>query len=75
MAVSQADIDQLNAAIASGVRSVTIGGITTIYNTTESLVKARNDILQQLQAQNAAAAGAPRRSRQMYAVFAGRDYD
>lgn len=75
MAVSQADIDQLNAAIASGVRSVTIGGITTIYNTTESLVKARNDMLQQLRAQNAAAAGTLRRSRQMYAVFAGRDYD
>ena len=71
MAVSQADIDNLNAAIASGVRSVTLGGQTVIYNTTESLIKARNDLL----AQQAAEAAATRRPRQSYAFYAGRGYD
>jgi hypothetical protein len=45
MAVTQADIDNLNAAIASGVRSVTLGGQTVIYSTRLSrLIKARNDL-------------------------------
>lgn len=74
VAVSQEDIDALNKAIASGVRSVTIGETTTIYNTTESLIKARNDMVTQLAAQEAVAAGKVQ-PRQMYTVYAGRDYD
>ena len=50
MPVTQADIDSLNRAIASGTRSVTIGGQTVIYNTTESLIKARNDLRTEMQA-------------------------
>ena len=73
MAVTQADLDNLNAAIASGVRSVTLGGQTVIYNTTESLIKARNDLQAQLAAQNAAQNAA--RPRQSYAFYAGRGYD
>lgn len=69
MAVTQADLDNLNAAIASGVRSVTLGGQTVIYNTTESLIKARNDMKKELAAQN------PVRPRQSYAFYAGRGYD
>lgn len=69
MAVTQADLDNLNAAIASGVRSVTLGGQTVIYNTTESLIKARNDLAAQLAAQSSA------RPRQSYAYYAGRGYD
>ena len=73
MAVTQADLDNLNAAIASGARSVTLGGQTLIYNTTESLIKARND----QQAQLTAAEGAlqpVKASRQNYVVYGGRDF-
>lgn len=70
MAVTQQDIDNLNAAIASGVRSVTLGGQTTIFNTTESLIKARDDMLKQLPP----VAGTVARPRQAYAYYGGRDY-
>lgn len=70
MAVTQADIDNLNAAIASGARSVTLGGQTVVYNTSDSLIKARDDMAKQLAAQNTA-----QRPRQSYAFYAGRGYD
>ena len=70
MAVTQADIDNLNAAIASGVRSVALGGQTVIYSTSESLIKARDDLKTQLAAQNPV-----QRPRQSYAFYAGRGYD
>lgn len=70
MAVTQADLDNLNAAIASGVRSTTLGGQTVLFNTTESLIKARNDLAAQLAAQTNAA----RRPRQSYAFYSGRGY-
>lgn len=71
MAVTQADIDNLNAAIASGTRQVTIGGQTVLYQTTESLIKARDDLQKEL---NKQAAGTTRRSRQLSAYYAGRGY-
>jgi len=71
MAVTQADIDNLNAAIAAGMRSVTVGGQTVIYGTTESLIKARDDMKKELAGQSTTAA----RPRQSYAYFAGRGYD
>ena len=71
MAVTQADIDNLNAAIASGVRSVTLGGQTVTYSTVDALIKARNDLATQLAVQNATA----QRHRQAYAFYAGRGYD
>lgn len=70
MAVSQSDIDNLNAAIASGARSVTVGGQTLIYNTTASLIEARNDLRRELNAQNQAA----RRSKHSYLFQDGRGY-
>lgn len=73
MAVTQADIDALNAAIASGTRQVTIGGQTVLYQTTESLIKARDDLAKELQKQTDAAAG-KKRSRQSSAYYAGRGY-
>lgn len=73
MNVSQADIDALNRAIASGTRSVTIGGQTVIYNTTESLIKARNDLQVQLNAQTAQSAGV-RRSKQTLLYQSGRGF-
>lgn len=71
MAVTQADVDALNAAIASGARSVTLDGQTIIYNTTESLIKARNDLVKQLNGLTVL----DRRSRQSYAVYAGRGFN
>ncbi len=74
MAVTQADIDNLNAAIASGTRQVTIGGQTVLYQTTESLIKARDDLSKELQRQADLAAG-KKRSKQTLAYYAGRGYD
>lgn len=73
MAVTQQDLDNLNAAIGAGVRSVTIGGITTIYNTTESLIKARDDLRKELNAQTSQSSGR-RRPKQTYMVQSGRGY-
>ena len=70
MAVTQSDVDQLNAAIAAGVRSVTINGQTTIYNTTDSLIRARDDMLRQLAEQQA-----QRPSRFVKLNYGGRGYD
>ena len=70
MAVTQADIDNLNAAIASGTRQVMIGGQTVLYQTTESLIKARDDMKTELKAQSAT----QKRSRQMLAYQSSRGY-
>lgn len=53
MPVTQDQIDTLNQAIADGVRQVTIGDQTTTYNTTDSLIKARNDLQEQFNRQQA----------------------
>ena len=74
MAVTQSDIDALNRAIADGVRSVTIRGETVIYNTTASLIEARDDQVRQLAAQEATAQQA-HRSRRTLLNYAGRGYD
>lgn len=71
MAVTQSDIDNLNAAIASGARSVTVGGQTLIYNTSDSLIKARNDLQSQLNLQTRIS----RPARQTYVFQNGRGYD
>jgi hypothetical protein len=73
MAITQRDIDELNKAIASGVRSVTIGGESTIWNTTDSMIRARDDMVRQLAAQEAAATGTPRQKRS-YLYLADRGY-
>lgn len=73
MPVSQSDIDSLNRAIASGTRSVTIGGQTVIYNTTESLIKARNDLQAQYLAQ--LSQGVRKRSKQTLLFQNGRGFD
>jgi len=67
----QTNVKSLNAAIASGARSVTLGGQTVTYNTTDSLIKARND----QQALLNAALATKRRPRQMYLYQAGRGLD
>lgn len=74
MPVTQADIDTLNQAIADGVRQVTLpGGQVTIFQTTESLIKARNDMRDEMQRAQAVAGGR-RKNRRTLLSFAGRGY-
>ncbi len=79
MALLQEEIDALyvdraalNKAIRTGVRSVTLGGQTVIYNTTDSLIKARDDVQKLINAAEAPEGGYP---RQAYAYYAGRGYE
>lgn len=74
VAVTQSDLDNLNAAIAAGVRQVTIGSQTILYQTTESLIKARDDMVKELKKATDSAAG-KKRSRQMTAYHNGRGYN
>lgn len=69
----QTRVDTLNDALATGVRSVTLGGQTIIYNTTESLIKARDDALKQLNGEKDADAGRVR-PRYVQVVHGGRGY-
>lgn len=73
MAVTQSDIDSLDRAIADGVRSVTIRGTTTIYNTTDSLIRARDDLIRRLNEQEAQIAQ-KYPSRRTLLSYAGRGY-
>lgn len=66
-------VETLNKAIARGTRSVTLGSQTIIYNTTESLLKARNDMQAQLTAAERQAS-VTKASRQNYSVYGGRDF-
>lgn len=73
MAVTQADIDNLNAAIASGTRSVTLGGQTITYGTVEALIAARNDLQVQLNRSLSKSTG-QRKRKVSYLYHAGRDF-
>ena len=69
----QAQIDALNRAIGSGVRSVTLSGQTITYSTVDALIKARDDLQAQLNILIGQATG-KRRPKQSYLYHAGRDY-
>ena len=66
----EAAVSSLNDAIASGVRSATVGGQTVTYNTTASLIQARDDLQGKLNDANGY-----RPPRQTYGFFGGRGYD
>jgi hypothetical protein len=70
MAVSQTDIDNLNEAIAAGTRQVTIGGQSVTYQTTASLIQARDDMVKQLRLQTPS----DKRSRQFQTYQMGRSF-
>ena len=78
MAVTQQDIDAqklrvagLNQAIDDGVRQVTIGDQTVTYNTTDSLIRARDDAKTRLATmENSLSPAARPRQTQLY--FSGR---
>lgn len=71
MAVTQQDIDNLNAAIASGERVVMLNGQSVTYRSIADLILARNDLKRQLADQSDAETGS-RRTRRLYAYHAGR---
>ena len=73
MAVTQEQIDALNQAIADGVRQVSLQGQTTVYNTTDSLIKARDDLQAEFNAQELRAAG-KRSSQRTMLFYGGRGY-
>lgn len=80
MAVTQESIDAkktqlaaLNTMIRDGVRQVTIGAQTITYNTTDSLIRARNDLATEIQADEAELAG-QRMRRRTLAHYGGRGY-
>ena len=80
MAATQLEIDTLvarigglNQAIADGVRQVTLGDQTITYNTTDSLIRARDDVQAQLGRAQRSFAGT-RRPNQTYLYFTGRGY-
>lgn len=78
VAALQADIVSLNRAIADGVRQVTLGDQTVTYNTTDSLIRARDDAQDRLRAAqrelSAQGADAMRRGRLMLLSQRDRGY-
>jgi hypothetical protein len=67
----QTRVASLSVAIGSGARSITLGGQTIVYNSTASLIIARDDAVKQL----TAATATKRRSRQIHLFQNGRGYD
>lgn len=51
MAITQADIDALNTAIATGERQVTLGSQQITYRSISELIAARDDLTRQLNKQ------------------------
>ena len=73
MAVTQQDIDALNAAIASGERVVVLNGQSVTYRSIDDLIKARNDLRKEM-ADAAATAAGKTRVKRVYAYHAGRGF-
>ena len=73
MATLQEQLDGLNQAIADGVRQVTIGDQTTTFNTTDSLIRARDDVQRRFNAERARTASRRPATRSKL-VFGGRGY-
>lgn len=69
MPVSQQDIDNLNTAIAGGEKQVVLDGQSVTYRSTDELIKARNDLLEQLNAQKPV-----QRVKRFYNYYSGRGY-
>lgn len=69
----RARVATLNAMIADGVRQVTVGEQTITYNTTDSLMRARDDAQSLLNTMEAGAA-ARRVATRSQLFYAGRGY-
>lgn len=67
MAITQADIDAIDTALATGVRRVTFAdGRTTEYHSAEAMLAVRREFVAEL---NRAANTAAGRPRKRFAVF------
>lgn len=80
IAAQEALILDLNSMVADGVRQVTIRGQTTTFNTTDSLIKARNDARTELRRMKAELAGQDGstpgyQGSIQYLYYSGRGYD
>jgi hypothetical protein len=64
----------LNEMIASGTRSTTLGDQTITFNTTASLITARDDLVKQIAAEGVASGTSTARPRQTYAFYTGRGF-
>ncbi len=73
VATWRAQLVELDAAIAAGVRQVTHGDRTVTYNTTDSLLRARQHLVDKITAGEATLAGAAR-PRQTLLYQASRGY-
>lgn len=72
MPVSQSDIDALNAAIATGEKSVILDGQSITYRSISDLIAARNDLQEQLNRANQDPL--VRRPKRVGLYYAGRGY-
>lgn len=73
MAVTQTDIDALNAAIATGEKAVILDGQSISYRSISDLIAARNDLQEQLN-REVAALNNRRRPKRFAMYYAGRGY-
>lgn len=73
MAVTQTDIDTLNAAIATGEKAVILDGQSISYRSISDLIAARNDLQEQLN-RAAAIANNRRRPKRVGMYYSGRGY-
>lgn len=73
MAVTQNDIDTLNAAIATGEKAVILDGQSVAYRSISDLIDARNDLQEQLNRETAALNN-KRRPKRVSMYYAGRGY-
>jgi hypothetical protein len=74
MAVTQTDIDNLNAAIATGEKQVVLDGHSITYRSISDLIAARNDLQEQLNRQ-AAQVSQSRRVKRFQLYYTGRGYN
>lgn len=78
IAAQRTRVAGLEQMLADGVRQVTIGDQTITYNTTDSLIRARDDakttLARMLHANAVAEGTAPSTARQTQMVYAGRGY-
>ncbi len=70
MAVTQADIDVLDAALAAGERVVRSGDKSVEYRSVAELIRARDDLVNQLTAETATTS----RPKQTRLYHAGRGF-
>ena len=75
MPVTQTDIDNITAAIASGERQVTIGNQSVTYRSISELLTARDALIRDFNAQEASADPSKKQPKVFNIVHAGRGFD